>query len=68
MSPAITSVFPVLVNVLGGHQSARTLHFCLAVLLVAFLIVHVAMVWLGGFRKRMASMITGRHADQEETL
>ena len=66
MSPGITSVFPVLVNVLGGHQSARTIHFCVAVLLVSFLIVHVAMVCLAGFMNRVGGMITGRVAARKE--
>ena len=66
MSLGLTSVFPALVNVLGGHQSARTLHFCVAVLLVAFLIVHVAMVCLSGFARRMGGMITGRHSTRKE--
>jgi thiosulfate reductase cytochrome b subunit len=60
MSPALTSVFPWLVTVLGGHQCARTIHFFAAVLLVLFVVVHVAMVWRAGFRARMAAMITGR--------
>ena len=60
MSPAITSVFPVVVAVLGGHQSARTIHFVVAVSLVVFLLVHVAMVYLAGFSRHMRAMITGR--------
>jgi thiosulfate reductase cytochrome b subunit len=59
MSPAITSVFPVLVTMLGGHQSARTLHFLAASSLVIFLLVHVGMVILAGFTKRVRAMITG---------
>jgi thiosulfate reductase cytochrome b subunit len=57
MSPAITSVFPGLVTICGGHQSARTIHFFAASLLVLFLAVHVGMVWLAGFRERVGSMI-----------
>jgi len=38
MSPAITSVFPVIVTVFGGQQSARTIHFFVAVALVLFLL------------------------------
>ena len=38
---------------LGGRQSARTLHFFVTVALVLFLLVHVAMVALSGFRSRM---------------
>jgi len=62
MSPAITSVVPQLVTVFGGQQTARTLHFFLANFLVLFLLVHVAMVTLAGFKDRMRAMVTGRTA------
>jgi thiosulfate reductase cytochrome b subunit len=60
MSPAVTSVFPSLVTVLGGQQSARTIHFFVAGSLVLFLFVHVAMVSLAGFRTQVLAMITGK--------
>ena len=60
LSPAFNSAFPFAVNVLGGRQSARTLHFFVSAFLVLFLVVHVTMVALGGFRSRMRAMITGR--------
>jgi len=60
MSPAIASVFPATVSVLGGQQSARTIHFFVSVALLLFLLVHVAMVCVAGFRNRMRAMITGR--------
>ena len=60
MSPAITSVIPQVVTVFGGQQTARTLHFFLANFLVLFLLGHVTMVILGGFRSRMRAMISGR--------
>lgn len=60
MSPAFVSAFPAAVNVLGGQQSARTLHFLLTGALVAFLLVHVFMVILAGFRSRCGAMISGR--------
>jgi thiosulfate reductase cytochrome b subunit len=60
MSPAIVSVFPAVVTVLGGQQSARTIHFFVSVFLFLFLLVHVVMVCLAGFRSRMRAMITGR--------
>lgn len=60
MSPAVVSAFPAFASVLGGQQSARTIHFFVSVLLVMFLLVHVAMVFLFGFRKRVGAMITGR--------
>jgi thiosulfate reductase cytochrome b subunit len=68
MSPAIASVFPAAVAVLGGQQSARTLHFFVSVSLVLFLLVHVLMVCLTGFRNRMRAMITGRPARDMERV
>jgi thiosulfate reductase cytochrome b subunit len=59
MSPALTSVFPPLVTTFGGQQSARTIHFFLADLVVLFFLVHVSMVSLNGFTSRMRAMITG---------
>jgi len=60
MSPAVTGTFPFLVEVLGGHQSARTLHFLDTLFLVLFVAVHVVMVYRAGFRERMRGMITGQ--------
>jgi thiosulfate reductase cytochrome b subunit len=60
MSPAFTSAFPSTVTLLGGRQSARTLHFFVAVSLLLFFLVHVGMVWFAGFRSRMRGMISGR--------
>ncbi|MGB0121798.1 MAG: cytochrome b/b6 domain-containing protein [Silvibacterium sp.] len=66
MSPSFTSAFPASVILLGGRQSARTLHFFVSWFLVLFLVVHVTMVVLAGFRSRMRAMITGRAAVPEE--
>ena len=60
LSPGFNSAFPWAVNLLGGRQSARTLHFFVTWALVLFLLVHVAMVALTGFRNRMRGMLTGR--------
>ena len=65
MSPAVTFVFPIIVQVFGGHQSSRTVHFFAAVILVSFLVAHVVMVYRSGFRIRMRSMIYGRTASRE---
>ena len=62
MSPAFVSAVPSTVTILGGRQSARTLHFLVTVSLVAFVLVHVAMVWLAGFGTRVMAMITGAPA------
>jgi thiosulfate reductase cytochrome b subunit len=66
MSPSFTSAVPIAVAALGGRQSARTIHFFVSGSLVAFLVVHVAMVSLSGFRNRMRAMITGRAASPKE--
>jgi thiosulfate reductase cytochrome b subunit len=68
MSPAIASAFPAAVAVLGGQQSARTIHFFVSILLSLFLLVHIIMVCLAGFRNRMRSMITGRPATPKEQV
>lgn len=59
MSPSVTSVWPFLVERVGGQQSARTIHFFVANLLVLFLVVHVAMLLVAGFVGRTRAMITG---------
>ena len=60
LSPTWDSAFPATVNLLGGRQSARTIHFIVTVFLVLFVLVHVLMVWFAGFWSRTAAMITGR--------
>jgi thiosulfate reductase cytochrome b subunit len=65
MSPMVTSVIPELPRMLGGHQSARTLHFFTACTLLFFFIVHVTLVLTTGFVARMREMITGRRAIAE---
>jgi len=60
MSPAITSVFPGLVTVVGGQQSARTIHFIVTGLLILFVVGHVVMVAAAGFSRHVGAMILGR--------
>jgi thiosulfate reductase cytochrome b subunit len=60
MSFAFDSAFPAAARLLGGHQTARSLHFLVTILLVLFLLVHVVMVAFAGFLTRMRAMITGR--------
>ena len=59
MSPAITSAVPQLVQICGGHQSARTLHFFSSQILIAFFVVHLGMLALAGVYARTREMITG---------
>ncbi|WP_315831903.1 cytochrome b/b6 domain-containing protein [Bradyrhizobium prioriisuperbiae] len=66
MSPSVDAGFPVLLDIFGGRQSARTLHFITASLLVGFVVVHVAMVILSGPWNNMRSMVTGRYAIRQD--
>jgi thiosulfate reductase cytochrome b subunit len=66
LSPGFNSAVPAAVDILGGRQSARTLHFFVSIFLVVFLIVHVAMIVLAGFWNRTRAMITGRAAIPSE--
>ena len=59
LSPSFDSALPATVNLLGGRQSARTLHFFVSGLLVIFLVAHVTMISLAGFWSRTRAMITG---------
>jgi thiosulfate reductase cytochrome b subunit len=68
MSLAFVSAFPWSVTLLGGRQSARTIHFFVSVALVLFLFVHVAMVCLAGFWSRTGAMITGRLVSSKERI
>jgi thiosulfate reductase cytochrome b subunit len=68
MSPGFESAFPATGALLGGRQSARTLHFFITIALTLFLIVHVVMVYLAGFTARMRRMITGRIRPRRERI
>jgi thiosulfate reductase cytochrome b subunit len=61
MSPAMNAAWPWLLDVFGGRQSARSLHFIAAFLLVGFFFVHMLMVLLAGPINEIRSMITGRY-------
>lgn len=65
MSPGLNAALPWLPDLLGGRQSARTLHFTSATLLVTFVMIHLAMVVLSGLRNNLRSMITGLYAIQQ---
>jgi thiosulfate reductase cytochrome b subunit len=68
MSPAMDAAFPWLVEVFGGRQTARTIHFICATLIVLFILVHLVMVLISGVGNNLRSMITGRYrVDSAET-
>lgn len=66
-SPALTSVMPWIVNMFSGQQSARTIHFFAGAAVVLFVIVHIIMACVTGFRKNMMSMTIGTSADTTKT-
>jgi thiosulfate reductase cytochrome b subunit len=59
MSPAMDAAWPWLLDLLGGRQSARSLHFLCASGLVAFFLVHIIMVVLAGPINELRSMLSG---------
>ncbi|MES2781208.1 MAG: cytochrome b/b6 domain-containing protein [Pseudomonadota bacterium] len=61
MSPAMNAAWPWLLDIFGGRQSARSLHFIAAALMTLFVVVHLIMVLLSGPINGIRSMITGRH-------
>jgi thiosulfate reductase cytochrome b subunit len=61
MSPGFDTLWPGWVDVFGGRQSARTIHFIVAWLLVAFVLIHVFEVIITGLWNNLRSMISGRY-------
>ncbi|PRX10920.1 UNVERIFIED_ORG: thiosulfate reductase cytochrome b subunit [Martelella mediterranea] len=66
MSPGIDAAFPWLPDIFGGRQSARTIHFITASLIVLFVVVHLVMVVLSGTWNNIRSMITGRYGIEQK--
>lgn len=62
MSPTMDSVFPGLLWLFGGRQSARTIHFLCAFSFLGFFVIHMVMVVLSGTWNNIRSMITGWYA------
>lgn len=61
MSPAMDATWGWLLDVFGGRQSARSIHFICATLLVLFIVVHLVMVVLAGPFNEVRSMVTGKY-------
>jgi thiosulfate reductase cytochrome b subunit len=59
ISPGMDAVWPWLLDIFGGRQSARSVHFLCAWALAAFLLLHVALVLLSGPLRQMRDMISG---------
>jgi thiosulfate reductase cytochrome b subunit len=61
MSPGMDAGYPWLLDIFGGRQSARTIHFLTASAIVIFVAVHLFMVLISGLWNNLRSMITGRY-------
>jgi thiosulfate reductase cytochrome b subunit len=68
MSPRLDAVIPGWIDVVGGRQSARTLHFIAAWAIVAFVLVHVFEVVITGVVNNLRSMLTGRFVIKRERV
>jgi Ni/Fe-hydrogenase b-type cytochrome subunit len=66
MSPAMDAAWPWLVDLFGGRQSARSIHFLCAAAILLFIVVHLVMVILAGPINEVTSMITGRFPVPQE--
>ena len=60
ISPGMNAAWPWLLDLFGGRQSARSVHFITMAVLAAFTVVHLALVILAGPVNEVRSMITGR--------
>ncbi len=59
MSPGVNAMVPFLNDILGGRQTARTIHFAIMVLLIGFFIIHIVMIFAAGPINELRSIITG---------
>ena len=72
MSPGFNAIAPWLLDLFGGRQTARTLHFVTMVLLVGFFVIHMLMILAAGPINELRSMtsgwyrLPGKRAEPEE--
>ena len=59
MSPTMNAAVPLLPELLGGRQTARTIHFAVMLLLVGFFVIHILMILAAGPINELRSIITG---------
>ena len=59
MSPGMDAAWPLLIEVFGGRQTARTIHFLVMTMLVLFFVVHILMVLAAGSLNELRSMTSG---------
>lgn len=66
MSPSMDAWAPWLLDIFGGRQTARTIHFILMLMLVLFFVIHILMVIAAGPLNELRSMITGWYRTDPE--
>jgi thiosulfate reductase cytochrome b subunit len=59
MSPGFNAIFPPILDLLGGRQTARTLHFAAMLGLAGFFVLHIAMILLAGPLNELRAIVTG---------
>ncbi len=59
MSPGMDASWSWLLDLFGGRQSARSIHFIAAALLLLFIVVHLVLVLLSGPINGVRGMVTG---------
>ena len=59
LSPGMDAAWPLLIDIFGGRQSARSIHFIMMVLVTGFVVVHLTLVILADAINEVRSMITG---------
>jgi Ni/Fe-hydrogenase b-type cytochrome subunit len=64
MSPGMDAAWPFLLDMFGGRQSARSVHFLVAWSLFAFLVLHLVLLLLNRPLRNTVDMITGGNADE----
>lgn len=66
MSNTAVAGFPWLIEMFGGRQTARLIHFTCAMFILTFIFVHVFQVFIAGFRREMRSIVTGYYIAPKE--
>lgn len=60
LSPGMNAAWPWILDLLGGRQSARSVHFIASAAIGLFTVVHLVLVILAGTANELRSMISGR--------
>ena len=64
MSPGMDAAWPFLLDMFGGRQSARSVHFLVAWSLFAFLVLHLVLLLLNRPLRNTVDMVTGGNVDE----